>query len=993
VLVGTRRSGPDTKRARRAQLLARIEAAPITTVEAAGGAGKSTLMIELGRTTDRHVVHVACTESDASADVFATTVLQAVDRSGLQVVEATGSDFVHAALAAFAACPTGVLIGIDDTHHLGDDAAARIVQLAERLRPTDGVVVLARRLPPVLAERMRTALHVDDSDLAFDLETVNDVCAAYGLRIGAAAMTRLLNATGGWAAAATLAIARLARTHDPETELTRLLAHPDVFRPLVDAALAVLSGPARQATINFAHVRFGSAEIVAALGYPELLDELRTAGLPVDPVPGAWFALPGPVRDLVAERAPPDLDRMRAAAAAFDRIGETLIGANLLIEVRLADDAAALISHQTGHTFGPGDHAVLDAIVTKMPEATLARHPEVLLHLARTANLAGRIHRRVEALHQARSMLHEPGRAELMRAVEAELLREQVREGDYTGGRDRAAALLAQCSRSEVATRAALLHALGSATVRLGEVRTAERYLSEAIELYRELGDEAGLADALIGLGYTVHCFAGEYDLSVARLNEALALDTLPLGLRAAGLGLLAEALEAAGRLDQADTIAREAADCAERAGDHRLAAYAYWESARIAAARGKRDEVDRSLRAVEANRSDWFDQFVGAQFLADAAELLCRVGDRVTALGYLHRAQAHPCSARSLCVLAEASIEARLGDPGRALDLLDETQAIAEPARRVALLITMLRGYAALRAGDRRAGAFSAEAFDHAAVLGNPELPYTIDPSVAAALVGLAAESGSSAAGHVWALGHRVRIEVLGQCAVTVGGRRAKLATGMATQLVGCIAAARGRITLDAVLDALWPAEPPDRSRVFLRKLLSKCNSVIGEDLLVRDGEMLTFVEGAEIDAVEFERDARVALATGGDATLGAGARARTALSRYRGDLLPDERYSEWAIVPRERLRQRRRALLELLVRDAEQRHDLVSALDWIEELIQADPDDEQHYLTAARLLVDAGQFGRARGYLQRADLALATLDLVRSVEHEALRQACGLV
>ena len=90
--------------------------------------------------------------------------------------------------------------------------------------------------------------------------------------------------------------------------------------------------------------------------------------------------------------------------------------------------------------------------------------------------------------------------------------------------------------------------------------------------------------------------------------------------------------------------------------------------------------------------------------------------------------------------------------------------------------------------------------------------------------------------------------------------------------------------------------------------------------------------------------------------------------------------------------MRQRRRALLELLVIDAERRRDLLTGLDLVEELIAADPDEEQNYLSGARLLIGLGQVGRARGYLKRADEALTQLELARSGDHDDLRLVAGL-
>lgn len=977
----------------RPRLTTRLSAGGLVLVEASGGAGKSVLIADAAHETSRHTITVRCSGEHAGADLFATDLVAGLTASGLPGPDALGEgdDAHRVVVTAMAAAPGGVLVAVDDAHHLGPPSFDLLARLAERLRPVDTVIVAGRDLAssglgPVAGDILR------DDDLSLDTDEQAALARGFGLTFDASARAAFDRVTGGRAALAALLGARLSGSTDPALELARIGAYPVVFQPLVDAALGTLADDERAAIVQFAHIGFASPELTAALGHPDLIGAVRRAGLPVEELPGAWWSIADSVREVVASGADPDPDAVRAVARALIRAGEPLRASALFIDAGRPDDAARVLTGLPSTSFGPADHAPLDALVDRLPGDVLAANPSVLLHAARTAHLAGRLHRRADLLRRAATAAAAHGDPCVARAIEAESLRERVREGDYTGGRRRALEVLDRCEPSETTTRAALLHAAGSAAVRLGDSREGERLLGEAVELYRRVGDAAGLADALIGLGYSVHCFAGEYDLAVERLREALEIDGLAPTLRAAAVAMVAEAYECAGRLEDAARAASLAVDLATRVGNVRLTGYAHWELARLAAARGDHAALVDALRATEAHRGDWFDHRAGGQYLAEAAELLSRVGDDAGARRYLERARAHPASVVGLCDLAEAALEARHGDPDRALVLVGTARAGVDPSPRNALMLALVQARAYLRAGDGRLAAAAAEVFDLGAALGAPDLPYAVDAALAGDIVGLAVEHGSDAAVRAWDAGHRAHVVVLGGCEVRLSGRPVPLPPGRVRALIGALAVHGGRAPVDVVLEALWPDEPPDHSRVLLRKLLSKTNSLLGEEIVTREGsDVLRFVEGTGVDAEDFADDARRALASADTDGPAAAVRARIALSRYRGDLLPDERYAEWAIVPRERLRARRRALLDLLLGEAERRRDLAVALELIEELIVADPDDEDRYLHAARLLLAAGQSGRARDYLRRADDALARLELPRSPAHEGLRAATG--
>jgi DNA-binding SARP family transcriptional activator len=119
-----------------------------------------------------------------------------------------------------------------------------------------------------------------------------------------------------------------------------------------------------------------------------------------------------------------------------------------------------------------------------------------------------------------------------------------------------------------------------------------------------------------------------------------------------------------------------------------------------------------------------------------------------------------------------------------------------------------------------------------------------------------------------------------------------------------------------------------------------------VGE-VLVRDGEHIAFAPGTDVDAARFEAQGLEALALHATGERGrAAALPRAALARYRGDLLPGDRYALWAEEPRERLRALALELLDVAVDDAEDREEIDEAVRLLHRAISAEPYDVPRYV-----------------------------------------------
>jgi DNA-binding SARP family transcriptional activator len=217
-----------------------------------------------------------------------------------------------------------------------------------------------------------------------------------------------------------------------------------------------------------------------------------------------------------------------------------------------------------------------------------------------------------------------------------------------------------------------------------------------------------------------------------------------------------------------------------------------------------------------------------------------------------------------------------------------------------------------------------------------------------------------------------------LGRFEVRRAGELLKLPPGKPTQLVKLLAVAGGRMPAEQMIEELWPEVDPQSGRKRLRNVLNRLHTV-APDLARREGDVLVLGE-AEVDAQIFERQARQVLDRQETAAY------RLTLARYRGELLPDDRYEPWASAPRERLERLLVNLLDSATRAAQASGQIDEALRYIERALSVDPYDEERYMRAARLLLDQGRRAAALTVLTRCTDALNRLGIPTPAEHEAL-------
>ncbi len=195
------------------------------------------------------------------------------------------------------------------------------------------------------------------------------------------------------------------------------------------------------------------------------------------------------------------------------------------------------------------------------------------------------------------------------------------------------------------------------------------------------------------------------------------------------------------------------------------------------------------------------------------------------------------------------------------------------------------------------------------------------------------------------------------------------------ARTLVKLLALARDqRLHRDILLDALWPDRDPTSAVNNLHQALHVARRVLAGDgqsnglLELRDDVVVLRANGlVEVDVRRFERLSAHARANGDLADL------RAAVAAYTGDLLPEDRFEDWADGPREELRENLCDLLTDLAEGAAADGLEAEGRDALQRVLTVDPLHERAVRAVMRQHAAAGRrsealarYERLRGDLQ---------------------------
>jgi DNA-binding SARP family transcriptional activator len=231
------------------------------------------------------------------------------------------------------------------------------------------------------------------------------------------------------------------------------------------------------------------------------------------------------------------------------------------------------------------------------------------------------------------------------------------------------------------------------------------------------------------------------------------------------------------------------------------------------------------------------------------------------------------------------------------------------------------------------------------------------------------------------------VRVRLLGGFSVSVGPRtieQNRWRSKKAATLAKLLALTPGhRMHREQAIHFLWPGTGPRAASNNLRQVLYAARKIPdpasgspGRYLGLRDEQLVLCPEGQVwVDVEAFEGAAAAARRSRDPAAY------RVAIELYAGELLPEDRYEEWAEVKREQLRQLYIALIAELAALYEERGEYDPAIETLVKAISVEPTLEEAHASLMRLYAHSNrperaliQYGRLRDALQKSTGAQPT-------------------
>ncbi len=237
------------------------------------------------------------------------------------------------------------------------------------------------------------------------------------------------------------------------------------------------------------------------------------------------------------------------------------------------------------------------------------------------------------------------------------------------------------------------------------------------------------------------------------------------------------------------------------------------------------------------------------------------------------------------------------------------------------------------------------------------------------------------------------VRVWLLGGFRVSVGGRtieedswRLRKASGLVKLLA---LAPQHRMHRERAMELLWPGSGRRTAANNLRGAVHAARRALGTEgsghLVSDNGTLLLCPEGELwVDAEAFE-DARL---TARRSRIPAAYRA--ALDLYAGELLPGDRFEDWAEERRADLRRLYLALLTELAGLYEEREEYDRAAEALQNVVAEEPAEEGAHASLMRLHANSGRQGEALAQYERLREVLSRrLDAEPSAQTRRLRES----
>ncbi|RLK58289.1 LuxR C-terminal-related transcriptional regulator [Actinokineospora cianjurensis] len=356
---------------------------PVTVVHGPAGSGKTTALAAWASTATGPVRWATLDQRDNEPALLWATVHAAL---GLPSAATCAGDPIGDLVRAVAALSDPVCLVLDDVHELREPAVVQAMATLIRHTPDNLRLVLAGRVPPVHLSRLSLEgrlREVDGHQLAMTGPEAAALLAEHAAGLGPEHVEPLLARTQGWVAGTRLAARWLARE---DRDLAGFPAEdPFATAYIAEEVLGAHPPHTRQFLLSTSVCDRVSAELATALSglrhagtvLPGLV---RTNSMVVrcDDVPGEWYRYHPLLRDhLRAELArtrPGAPQRLHRTAARWFRDDGDLAAA--LRHAELAQDsdlAAELVESDGVRAVTRGQGASVAAVVATLPDERLAK--------------------------------------------------------------------------------------------------------------------------------------------------------------------------------------------------------------------------------------------------------------------------------------------------------------------------------------------------------------------------------------------------------------------------------------------------------------------------------------------------------------------------------------------------------------------------------------------------------------------------------------------
>ena len=382
------------RRPRLLQLLDEAAKAPITSVVAPAGSGKTSLLVDWCSTSTTPTAWLSLDETDRDGGQFWTAVAAAlaelVEGLGGRASPTKGPGSLLEDVATLVAAlegsehPSSALLVIDDVHLIDQNEAivASFALFLKSLPEWLHVVLLSRRTPKLPIDRLRARGQLGEvafAELRFSDEEAEELLVRLVPSIAQDELSVVVGVAGGWAAGLQLtALAARSEQAQPSTP-PRGGARDLLFSDYVwNEVLSAESADVVDALLDTSVVtRINPALAAALTGRPdagELLLEAQARGLFVTRLgPSGWLEVHGVVREEllaeVARRSPGRVATQHALAAGwFEDAGEVALALEHWLLAARPREALRLLSQHVAFLYDTGREATIARTISRIPQ-------------------------------------------------------------------------------------------------------------------------------------------------------------------------------------------------------------------------------------------------------------------------------------------------------------------------------------------------------------------------------------------------------------------------------------------------------------------------------------------------------------------------------------------------------------------------------------------------------------------------------------------------